>query len=241
MSDDEVLLEEFEVLESIYPTEFTKLSSKEIQIEAEPEDLLDGADPVKVYLRVSYPDGYPDVVPNMSLEAVDGELEDGESERLLDALKSTGEENLGMAMTFTLVSFLREQLSGLVVTREEERRRKEAEEEARVQEEEDARTRGTPVTVESFMAWKAKFDAERARMKQREEEERHKGLTPKEREEWKRMGTRLSGRQLFEKNQNLEDESLVDDGAVSVDPSQYERTQADDDEDDDRVTFSDSD
>lgn len=58
---------------------------------------------------------------------------------------------------------------------------------------EEARTRGTPVTVESFKAWKVQFDKELAMKKAKEEEEKTKGLTPKEREEWKRIGTRLSG------------------------------------------------
>ena len=62
--------------------------------------------------------------------------------------------------------------------------------------EEEARTRGTPVTIESFKSWKAKFDADQARRKQREEAERLVGLTPKEREEWKRMTTRLSGENI---------------------------------------------
>ncbi len=40
-----------------------------------------------------------------------------------------GEENLGMAMTFTLVSHLREQLSGLLRERIERRSREEQEKE----------------------------------------------------------------------------------------------------------------
>ena len=40
-----------------------------------------------------------------------------------------GEENLGMAMTFTLVSHLREQLATLVHTRAEKRRHEEMEKE----------------------------------------------------------------------------------------------------------------
>lgn len=127
--------------------------------------------------------------------------------------------------------------------------------------EEEARTRGTPVTLESFKAWKAKFDADQARRKEREEAERLMGLTPKEREEWKRISTRLSGenmssrttcgelipllvtgRQLFEKNRNLEEETLLEEGTVSVDISQYVRSHADEEQDEDeRVTFSDSD
>lgn len=40
-----------------------------------------------------------------------------------------GEENIGMAMTFTLVSHLREQLSELVRTRDERKKKVEAEKE----------------------------------------------------------------------------------------------------------------
>lgn len=47
--------------------------------------------------------------------------------------------------------------------------------------------------MESFNAWKAKFDKEVALRKAREEEEKLKNLTPKEREEMKRHATRLSG------------------------------------------------
>ncbi|KAK0197135.1 RWD-domain-containing protein [Armillaria mellea] len=224
MSSD-VLLEEFEVLESIYPTELTKLSETDIQIDAEPDDIAEGAEPLKLSLRVHYGASYPDVLPDLSLEAVEGELENEEVVKLISELNDIGEENLGMAMTFTLVSHLREQLSTLVRSRAD-KRRKEVLEKERL----------------ALEAWKDKFDAQQDRKKQREEEERMKGLTPKEREEVKRMYSRLSGRQLFEKNRNLEEDALLEEGTVSVDVSQYERSHRDDDQDEDeRVTFSDSD
>ncbi|KAG7452539.1 RWD-domain-containing protein [Guyanagaster necrorhizus] len=241
MSSD-VLLEEFEVLESIYPTELTKLSEKDIQIDAEPDDIAEGAESLKLSLRVHYGASYPEVLPDLSLEAVEGELEDDEVAKLISELNAIGEENLGMAMTFTLVSHLREQLSTLVRSRADKRRKEELEKERLALEEEEARTRGTPVTVASFKAWKDKFDAQQARKKRQEEDERMKGLTPKEREEWKRMYSRLSGRQLFEKNRNLEEDALLEEGTMSVDVSQYERSHGDDDQDEDgHVTFSDSD
>lgn len=125
-----------------------------------------------------------------------------------------GEENLGMAMTFTLVSHLREQLSQLVRSKIEEHNRQESEKERlalevkiislyrrrdvhkrEISQEEENRTRGTPVTLKSFKAWKVKFDQEMAIKKAQEEEERLRLLTPKEREEWKRSTMRLSGAQ----------------------------------------------
>jgi hypothetical protein len=45
----------------------------------------------------------------------------------------------------------------------------------------------------SFLAWKAKFDKELASKKVREDDEKMKSLTPKEREEWKRALTRPTG------------------------------------------------
>jgi hypothetical protein len=47
--------------------------------------------------------------------------------------------------------------------------------------------------VQSFRAWKAKFDLELAAKKAHEDEEKMKALSPKEREEWRRAATRLSG------------------------------------------------
>ena len=59
---------------------------------------------------------------------------------------------------------------------------------------EEKRTIGTPVTVETFKAWKEKFDKELAIKKLQEDEEYLRNMTPKEREEWKRSSTRLTGK-----------------------------------------------
>ncbi|KAL0946924.1 hypothetical protein HGRIS_013085 [Hohenbuehelia grisea] len=238
---NEALLEEFEVLEAIYPTELSKLSDNDIEIQTEPDDPIEGADPLALQLKVHYPDGYPDVLPELALEVLEGEFEDSEIDALITDLLTVGEENIGMAMTFTLVSHLREQLSVLIRARAEKKERDEREKERLAIEAEEARTRGTPVTVESFKAWKTKFDKEMALKKTRDEEDKLKALTAKEREEWKRMNTRLSGRQLFERNRNLEEDSLMEEGTVSVDISQYDRTQVEEEEEEERVTFSDSD
>jgi len=203
---------------------------------------VDGADLLQLTLTVHYTEGYPDELPVLTVEAIEGELDDDELESLLNELRAVGEENLGMAMTFTLVSHLREQLTSLVRLRAENKAKAENEKERLAIEEEEARTRGTPVTVESFQVWKSKFDKELASKKFREEGERMKSLTPKEKEEWKRAGSRLTGRQLFERNRNLEEDTLMEEGTVSVDFSQYERAKAEEEDDEeDRVRFSDSD
>lgn len=43
------------------------------------------------------------------------------------------------------------------------------------------------------MAWKLKFDKEMAEKKGREDEEKMRGMSAKEREEYKKLGTRLTG------------------------------------------------
>lgn len=104
-------------------------------------------------------------------------------------------------MTFTLVSHLREQLFTILKERAERVKREEMEKERRAIEvrsiqrtyllfraivkrgrhtdlsfqEEEARTRGTAVTRESFLAWRNKFMAEMKEKKRKEEEERMKG------------------------------------------------------------------
>lgn len=116
------------------------------------------------------------------------------------------------------------------------------------------------MTPESFAAWKARFEKEMATKKAREEEEKMKGMTPKEREEYKKVATRLTGqrftlnyhmacmsmimlgRQLFESGKNLDiaDDNLMEEGTVSVDASQYERGPTEEEEEENAVTFSDS-
>ncbi|KAK2466938.1 hypothetical protein APHAL10511_001196 [Amanita phalloides] len=236
----EVLQEEIEVLESIYPTELSRPSDRHIEIIAEPDDPLDGAEELKVILCAHYTDGYPDDLPELSLKVEQGYIDDADLNDLLSQLKAVGEENIGMAMTFTLVTFLREKLSQLIRIMVERQKQEDMEKERRHLEEEEARTRGTPVTLESFKAWKTKFEKEVTSKKAREEEERLKSMTPKEREEYKRLASRLSGRHLFERNKHLEDESLMEEGTVSVDVSQYDRSRDQEEEQDNIVIFSDS-
>ncbi|KAF9532957.1 RWD domain-containing protein [Crepidotus variabilis] len=216
------------VLESIYPTEIHKISETDIEIDAEADELPDGADNITLTLAVHYPEAYPDELPELSLKHEEEMVTEEDEEKLIENLLRVGAENLGMAMTFTLVSYLREAIGALI------------KEKIQIERKQEKRTRGTPVTLESFRAWKAKFDKELSIKKAQEEEEKLKGLTAKEREEFKRSLIRLSGRQLFERNKNLDDETLVEEGTVSVDFSQYERVQEEEKEEE-GLTFSDSD
>lgn len=53
------------------------------------------------------------------------------------------------------------------------------------------------MTVQSFKEWKIVFDREVLLRKTRDEEEKLKAMTTKEREEYKKMGGRLTGRHVF--------------------------------------------
>jgi hypothetical protein len=84
------------------------------------------------------------------------------------------------------------------------------------------------LTPALFNAWRDKFRAEVARMKQKDEDDRVRTLPAKEREEYRRRRDRPSGRQLFEtsKVSATSDEALYEDGDA-VDVSQYSREERD--------------
>ena len=252
--------------------------------------------PVKISLKVHYTIDYPQTIPELSLKPIETYFTDKEIDELICELQSVvcldaflimllsnlfkGRENVGIAMTFTLVSHLREHLSRLLRTRMETRKKEEEEKECLELEvcavgclfleigslndffqAEAARTCGTLVTQESFLAWRVKHNQKIVQKKAMEDEEKFKALTPKEREEYKKHATRLSGmrseyirhknksmmwnifsagRQLFERNRHLEDESLMEEGTDSVDASQYDRMREEQGENE-GITFSDSD
>lgn len=128
-------------------------------------------------------------------------------------------------MVFTLASHMKETISNYL-RREQETKQKEeaARKEAEFQAEQE-KFRGTAVTKERFLEWRAKFDAEREAAALKGEEEKLKGMTAKEREEYKRFRTKPSGRQLFEKGPLQEDTSKVKDeeDAQEIDWDLYSR------------------
>lgn len=198
----------------------------------------------KVLLNVQYTPGYPNEVPNLSIEPVEGDLEEEEIDELIAGMKVIGEENSGMAMVFALVAHLREALVDVIQKRAAKEKKREEERERELMEAEAARTRGTVVTVESFKNWRNKFMAEIKAQQEREDEEKLKLLSPKERDEWRKTKTKLSGRQLFEKNRDLatSDANYIEEGVTSVDITAYDRTGArEEDEDENGLHFSDSD
>ncbi|KAI8927809.1 RWD domain-containing protein [Entophlyctis helioformis] len=188
-------------------------------------------------IEFKYTPTYPDTLPEMRFRRVRG-IHADDVTALHSALEAHGTENLGMAMVFAVVSHAKEVVETLARTR------MEAEEHAREQrilaeeEAERERYRGTLVTVESFTKWRTGFYEEALRAKK-------SGKVTLAMEAalavhgyhaaGGRFGGKLTGRQLFEKDQTLmdSDNMFLEEGDVAVDVELFDGLEIDDDEDED--------
>lgn len=171
-----------------------------------------------ILLHVSYPDAYPDVPPNLDISSPPNAskyalLDVSEDKpRLLDAVTDIIEENLGMAMVFTLVSTLKDAAELLISERQAAAQALLDVEKAKVEEEEDRKFHGTAVTRQSFLEWRDKFRKEIADEEQRRREEKEAEDKKKRIKEEKK----LSGRQLWEKGLVGKVEDMDEDGEDAV-------------------------
>ncbi|XP_052000332.1 RWD domain-containing protein 1 [Xyrauchen texanus] len=198
---------ELEAIESIYPDSFTVLSEGPTSFTITvTSDAGENDEMVEVTLKFTYVEKYPDEPPLWEINSQEN-LEDSDAEDILALLKQQAEENLGMVMIFTLVTAVQEKLNEIVdqikSRREEEKQRKDRE----AEEAEKVAFQGTVVTIENFLSWKARFEQEMTelkRKKQKEEELAAKG--------------KLTGKQLFETDHNLDtsDIQFLEDGGNSV-------------------------
>lgn len=153
-----------------------------------------------VKLQFSLPAKYPDEKP--SLQIIDSsELEEYELTELLENLSNKMEESLGNVMIFILVSDVVEWLSGRLEEMQaldnvEDVKQRELEEEER------RKIDGTPVTVASFLAWKAKFDAEMLRLKLEQQKK------PQSEQASSVGARRLTGKEMFERDKALAESDL---------------------------------
>lgn len=159
-------------------------------------------EPPVILLSVSYPENYPDIAPNLDISAPPNAAKypfldvSEDKAQLLQSVTSTIEENLGMAMVFTLVATLKEAAEQLIMERQGALQAEKDREAAKVEEEENRKFHGTVVTEKSFLQWRERFQAEMSERERREREER-------EAEEKKKRGgkaeeKKMSGRQLWE-------------------------------------------
>lgn len=206
---------ELEAIESIYPDSFTVLSDDPTSFSITvTSDAGENGETVETMLKFTYVEKYPDEPPLWEIQSQEN-LEDGDVEEILTLLQQQAEENLGMVMIFTLVTAVQEKLNEIVdaikTRREEEKRRKEKE----AEEAEKKAFQGTVVTIENFLAWKATFEQEMSELKKkRQKEEEQSGKN------------KLTGKQLFERDHNLDtsDIQFLEDAGnnVEVDESLFQ-------------------
>jgi len=209
---------EFEALNSIYIDEITVLSedpySFTIPLAFSSEDNLDENERVTVEasLQFTFTKKYPDELPLMEFSS-SFNINEQDEQDILDGLKEEASSNLGMAMTFTLVSVAQEHLERIVERIKQEKEELKKRKELELQKEEELKYHGTPVTVESFTKWKINFENE---------------LNSKE---GKKIKTdvdikKLTGRQLFERDSTLQFSDAQfyseDTSAVQVDESLFQ-------------------
>ncbi|CAO2650746.1 Nn.00g020380.m01.CDS01 [Neocucurbitaria sp. VM-36] len=199
--------EEREVLESIFPDEITDVSETEFRVaikldDGRHEDDESEDDQPTIVLNVQYPPNYPDEAPRLDVTQPPNapkhpylDIQEDKS-RLLDSLTETIEENLGMAMVFTLVTVLKDSAELLITERQNAKQALADMAAAKAEEEENKKFQGEAVTRESFIAWRERFRKEMEEEAKRKEEEKEledkkKRIAKEER--------KMTGRELWEK------------------------------------------
>ncbi|KAG8626638.1 hypothetical protein KVT40_005583 [Elsinoe batatas] len=195
-------VEEREVLDSIFPDEITDISPTEyrisIALDLPTEGEEDPPSPV-LLLHVSYPEAYPDEAPRLDIQAPPNAAKhpqldvQEDKDQLLSSLDTTIQENLGMAMVFTLVTTLKESAEQLVLDRRASIQAEHDAQAAEAEAEENRKFEGTKVTRETFLAWSEKFKREMEEEKERLEREREEELKRKKIKEEKKM----TGKELW--------------------------------------------
>jgi len=198
--------EEREVLESIFPEEITYVSDTEFRVLVqlddgchEDEERADGQP--QIILNVQYPPSYPDEAPRLDITQPPNAPKHlyltihEDKARLLSSLTDTIEENLGMAMIFTLVTVLKDSAEQLISERQNAKEVEASMAAARIEEEENRKFQGEAVTRESFLAWRESFRREREeealrKAEEKELEEKKKRIVKEEK--------KLTGKELWQ-------------------------------------------
>lgn len=181
----------------------------------------DESEPPTIVLQVKYPDEYPEVPPildllpssNAPVHPYFSVASDRES--LLDGLKETIEENMGMAMIFTIYSTLKDNAEQLIAQRQQAARDEQEQKLLALEREENKKFHGTPVNPETFMKWRNDFKREMEELKIKEEEAEE--AAEKKKNRGKETVVLLTGRQLWERGlAGKVEEYEEDDGGLPV-------------------------
>jgi hypothetical protein len=171
---------------------------------------------------VRYPEEYPDKAPLLELAAPQNSTPHHylnvaeDKEQLLQGLEATVEENLGMAMVFTLVSALKEAAEQLVEERKKIAAKVQEEAVLAAEREENKKFHGTPVNRETFLKWREGFLKEMEEARIKEEEERAAELKKARIKE----PTKLTGKQLWERGLATAGQEEVDEDGVPTEEVQ---------------------
>ena len=198
-------VEEREVLDSIFPEEITDISETEYRISMALDVPTlgdeDEEQPV-IQLSVRYGEAYPDEAPTLDITAPPNAARHEhlhvheDKARLLQALAPTIEENLGMAMVFTLYSTLKDEAESLIMERQNAVNEAHEQELRKAEAEENRKFEGSKVTPESFRKWQAEFKLEMEALKQRQKEQVE--AEEKKKNRGKVDEKKMSGRALWE-------------------------------------------
>jgi hypothetical protein len=163
----------------------------------------DDTEPPTILLQVKYPEEYPEQAPILELLAPPNAPAHpffsiaSDRQELLDGLTETIDDNLGMAMIFTLVSTLKENAEQLIAARQEQTQQEREQKILEAEREENKKFHGTPVTPETFSKWRATFKKEMEEAKLREEEAEE--AAEKKKNRGKETVIQLTGKQLWER------------------------------------------
>ena len=158
--------------------------------------------PAILFLTVSYPASYPDTAPELDISLPPNASPvphlslTADKPDLLASLDPVIEENLGIAMVFTLVSALKDNIEQLVLERKNVIQAARDIEAQKVEEAENAKFHGEAVTKASFLQWREKFRVEMEEKRSEEERERELEMG---RKKAAKTEEKLTGRQLWER------------------------------------------
>lgn len=161
------------------------------------------AEPPTFFLQVQYPENYPDEAPILGISPAPNAPAHpyfdvaADKEQLLSSLTDTVEENLGMAMIFTMVSTLKEAAEQLIAERQAVARQVQEQKILAAEAEENKKFHGTPVTPETFAEWRIEFRKEMEEAKKKEDEAEE--AAEKRKNRGKETVERMTGKELWER------------------------------------------